>query len=208
MQKFLIAFLSFMLVSFNLRIYAAETLWNFDEPVSLSEVFNSVQGTWQILKTKDAPSQPNVLAQVAKSPSNEFNLILIRNSAYQNLDISVAMKAVDGEIDRGGGLVWRAKDADNYYMARYNPLESNYRVYKVQNGRRIELQSANINPIRGWYQLRIHMEAQHIECYLNGKKYLEVDDPTFKDRGMIGLWTKSDAQTYFDDLHASELDNK
>lgn len=122
-----------MFVSSHLRVYAVEMMWNFDEPISISDDFHSVQGTWQILKIDNAPSPPSVLAQVAKNPSNEFNLILIKNSAYQNLDISVAMKAVDGEIDQGGGLVWRAKDADNYYIARYNPLESNYRVYKVQN---------------------------------------------------------------------------
>ena len=192
----------------NLGVYAMEMTWNFDNPIPLSDNFNSVQGTWKILKTDDAPSPPSVLAQVAKSPSNVFNLVLIRNSAYQNLEIVVAMKAVHGEIDQGGGLVWRAKDANNYYVARYNPLESNYRVYKVQNGIRIQLQSANINPVQGWYQLRIRMKTQHMECYLNDKKYLEVDDSTFKDSGMIGLWTKSDAQTYFDDLHASELDHK
>ncbi len=207
-KKFLMTFLSFMFMASHLRAYAVEMIWNFDASMTLSEDFHSVQGTWKILTTDDAPSLPNVLGQTAKSPGNEFNLVLIRNSNYQNLDFSAAMKAVDGEIDQGGGLVWRAKDADNYYMARYNPLESNYRVYKVQDGIRIQLQSANISPAQGGYQLRIHMKDQHLECYLNDKKYLEVDDLTFKDRGMIGLWTKADAQTYFDDLHASALDNK
>ncbi len=116
------------------------------------------------------------------------------------MDISVQMKTVAGKTDQGGGLVWRAKDKINYYVARYNPLEDNYRVYKVVNGKRKELQSANIKHSDGRHTLRVTMKGDRVECFYDGKKYLDVKDGTLANSGKIGLWTKADAQTYFDDL--------
>jgi hypothetical protein len=110
------------------------------------------------------------------------------------------MKAIAGKEDQGGGLVWRAKDAKNYYVARYNPLEDNYRLYKVEKGKRTQLKSANIKPREGWHTLRVSMKGNVIECYYDGQKFLEAEDGTFSDSGKIGLWTKSDAQTHFDGL--------
>ena len=49
------------------------------------------------------------------------------------------------------------------------------------------------------------MKGYHIECFYDGKKYLAVDDDTFPAEGRIGLWTKADAQTAFDDLAVSAL---
>ena len=116
------------------------------------------------------------------------------------MDITVRLKAVAGELDRGGGLVWRAKDKDNYYIARYNPLEDNFRVYKVEAGKRTQLQSARVPGDTKWHTLRVTMSGTRITCYLDGTKHLETDDPTFPEAGKIGLWSKADAQSYFDDL--------
>jgi hypothetical protein len=115
------------------------------------------------------------------------------------------MKPVAGQIDRGGGLIWRAKDGRNYYVARFNPLEDNYRVYKVVDGKRTQLQSADVKAPAGWCDLRVVMLGDHIWCYLNGQLWLDVRDETFKSEGLIGLWTKADAQSVFDDLTASEV---
>jgi hypothetical protein len=98
----------------------------------------------KIVADPNAPSRPSVLAQLAINSGSTFNLILVSGRNNKNVDISVKMKAVAGKEDQGGGLVWRAKDSNNYYVARYNPLEDNYRVYKVEQGRRIQLQSADI----------------------------------------------------------------
>ncbi|MBA3257018.1 MAG: DUF1080 domain-containing protein, partial [Pyrinomonadaceae bacterium] len=100
----------------------------------------------------------------------------------------------------GGGVVWRARDAKNYYIARYNPLEGNYRVYKVEDGRRTQLGTSDVKRSEGWHTLRVTMTGERIECYFDGRKYLDVSDSTFKSAGKIGLWTKADAQTHFDDL--------
>ena len=114
------------------------------------------------------------------------------------------LKAVAGEIDRGGGLVWRAKDAKNYYVARYNPLEDNYRVYKVEDGKRTMFKGEKVPGDEKWHSLRVTMVGPKITCYFDGKQYLEAEDATFPGAGMIGLWSKADAQSYFDDLSISE----
>lgn len=180
-------------------------LWSFDadKAGAIAKGFTNEVGEWKVVADDTAPSKPNALAQSAKSDRPTFNVTLISDTHYKDVDISVKMKSVAGQIDQGGGVVWRAKDAKNYYVARYNPLEDNYRVYKVENGRRTQLQNADIKHSDGWHTLRVTMQGDHIECYYDGKKYLDHKDSTFKDAGKIGLWTKADAQTHFDDLTVS-----
>jgi hypothetical protein len=176
--------------------------WNFDSDTAgtIAKGFTNEFGTWQVTAESTAPSKPNVLAQLAKSAGPDFNVALISGTNFKDVDFSVKMKALAGKNDQGGGLVWRAKDGKNYYIARFNPLEDNFRVYKVVNGRRTEFQSATIKHTDGWHTLRVAITGDHIECYYDGKKYLDVKDSTFVDAGRIGLWTKSDAQTHFDDV--------
>ncbi len=104
---------------------------------------------------------------------------------------------------QGGGLVWRAKDAKNYYLARYNPLEDNYRLYHVVNGKRTLIQNVDIThtatmPLGN--TLRVTMTRDKIACYYDDKKYIETKDSTITESGKIGLWSKADAQSQFDDL--------
>jgi hypothetical protein len=171
---------------------------------AIAKGFTNEVGEWKVVADSHAPSKPNVLAQMAKSSEATFNVALVSDTNYKDVDISVKMKSVAGQIDQGGGLVWRAKDAKDYYVARYNPLEDNYRVYKVENGKRTQFQSADVKHADGWHTLRVTMTDDHIECYYDDKKYLDPKDGTFKDAGKIGLWSKADAQTRFDDLTVSE----
>jgi hypothetical protein len=184
---------------------AQTSKWNFDSDKSgvLAKTIMSEFGAWQVTADPTAPSKPNVLAQLAESRGPEFNVALVGGTNFRYVDVSVQMKAVAGRTDQGGGLVWRARDGKNYYIARYNPLENNFRVYKVVNGARTELKSATIVRSDGWHTLRVTMTGDHIECFYDGKKYLDVRDSTFTDAGRIGLWTKADAQTHFDDLTVS-----
>ena len=170
---------------------------------TIPPTFTNNVGDWKVVADNDAPSKPNVLAQQARSSGPTFNVTLAGDTNYKDVDLSVSMKAIAGDTDQGGGLVWRAKDARNYYIARYNPLEDNYRVYKVQDGRRSELQSADIRKSPGWHTLRITMLGDRIECFYDGRKYLDVKDATLATAGKIGLWTKADAQTHFDNLAIS-----
>ncbi len=183
------------------------TLWTFDaqEP-GAPRGFRAEAGTWRVTHDDGAPSAPQVLAQEAASDGSTFNLLLAEGASFRDLDLSVRIRAVGGGTDQGGGLVWRAADARNYYVARYNPLETNYRVYHVRDGRRTQLASADVEADgAAWHVLRIRMAGDQIECFLDGVRHLDVRDRTFMEAGTIGLWTKADAQSRFDDLEGSPL---
>jgi hypothetical protein len=179
-----------------------EMTWNFDADKTgqIAKGFSNEVGDWKVVADETASSKRNVLAQLAKNSGSTFNVTLVTGTNYKDVQLSVMLKAIAGNEDRGGGWVWRAKDAKNYYIARWNPLEDNFRVYKVVDGRRSQLDSAEIKAPAGWHTLEVEMVGAHIECSFDGKKYLDVKDSTFTDAGKIGLWTKSDAQTHFDDL--------
>jgi hypothetical protein len=120
---------------------------------------------------------------------------------FQNGVINVKVKAVAGREDQGGGLIWRVQDKDNYYIARWNPLEDNFRLYYVKDGRRKMLESAKIkSDPANWHAIQIEQNGDVIECYFDGEKLLTSQDTTFPNAGGIGLWTKADAMTNFDDF--------
>ncbi len=177
---------------------ATKRVWKFDEETSgqIARGFVGEVGSWTVV----ASDQGKALAQSAKNANSVFNITLATDTNAKDVDLSVRMKAVAGEIDQGGGLVWRAKDAKNYYLARYNPLEDNYRLYKVVSGKRTLIQNADITHSQGWHTLRVTMTGDQIACYYDGQKYLEAKDDTFPESGKIGLWSKADAQSQFDDL--------
>ena len=161
---------------------------------------------WKVVADDTAPSKTgHVLAQTAESPGSMFNLCVADKPSVKDVEVTVAFKAVKGQKDQGGGIVWRYQDANNYYIARMNPLEDNYRVYKVVAGKRIQLETKQDLkvPAGEWHTLKIKQVGDQIECYLDGKKHLEAKDSTFKDAGKVGLWTKADAQTNFDDFQVS-----
>jgi hypothetical protein len=156
---------------------------------------------WKVVADDSAPSKRGfVLAQTAEGPSGLFNVCMIEDEDYRDVEVQAAFKAVRGKIDQGGGLVWRLQDAENYYVARMNPLEANFRLYKVVNGKRTQLDTKeDIQvPAGEWHTLKVRQRGERIECWLDGKKYLEAKDDTYTKAGKIGLWTKADAQTHFD----------
>lgn len=190
--------------------YSKQQIWTFetDQVGVTADSFIPYVGKWQILIDEKISNGNHVFAQLMKNSGLTYNIVFIKGSNFKNVNLSVKMKSVAGRIDQGGGLVWRAKDKNNYYIARYNPLEENFRVYKVVEGRRSQLQSAYIKRILGWHDIHVIMEGARIMCYYDGNLYLDVQDFTFERPGQIGLWTKADAQTYFDDLTASVRKNK
>jgi hypothetical protein len=194
--------LAAVLLVIGCAAYAGEgpkRTWTFeDDPAgSPPKGFTPSVGEWRVVTTDEG----KVLAQSARNANAVFNIALVDGTDARDMDISVKLKAIAGELDQGGGLVWRAKDTGNYYIARFNHKEDNFRVYKVVDGKRSQpFQSADVKHHDGWTILRVTMRGDHIECYLDGKKYLDVRDATFPDAGRIGVWSKSDAQSQFDDL--------
>jgi hypothetical protein len=184
---------------------AKPTVFNFDADKAgdAPKGWEAAIGAWKVAADDTAPSKPNVLTQTATGPKPQFNVALATATSLKDLDLTVKMKAVSGEIDQGGGPVWRAKDAKNYYVCRWNPLEDNFRLYKLVDGKRTQLATADMEAPAGWRTIRVVVKGEQIECYLDGKKVVEAKDDTFKDAGKVGLWTKADAATNFDDLAVS-----
>ncbi|MGE5756842.1 MAG: hypothetical protein ACM35G_14195 [Planctomycetaceae bacterium] len=176
----------------------ARRTWTFDDeaPGRIAEGFTNEVGEWKVV----ASDKGQALAQSAKGANSVYNVTLVSDTHAKDVDLTVRMKAIAGEHDQGGGLVWRAKDAKNYYLARSNPLEDNYRLYKVVDGKRVLLRGADIPHTGGWHTLRVTMKGDHIACYYDGEGALEARDSTFPEAGKIGLWSKADARSQFDDL--------
>jgi Domain of Unknown Function (DUF1080) len=188
----------FLIVLAAVLVASEKTTWDFekDTPGQPALGFKAEVGTWEVARD----GKNHVLAQKAKNDDDTFNVALVSKTSLKDLDISVRLRAVAGSLDRGGGLLWRAKDKNNYYICRYNPLEDNFRVYKVFEGKRTQFADAKTPGDDKWHTIRVTMTGPKMTCYLDGKKHLEAEDATFPQAGMIGLWSKSDAQTYFDDL--------
>jgi len=157
---------------------------------------------WSVTAEPTAPSKPNVVAQTSTDQTDyRFPLLIADEGSFQDLDIGVKFKAVSGRVDRAAGLVFRLRDPNNYYIVRANALENNYRLYHVVNGRRSQFAGANLKVSSGdWHELRVEMVGNKITCYYDGDKKIEATDGTFKDAGKVGLWTKADSVTYFDNL--------
>lgn len=178
----------------------SQRVWNFDsDAVGRTPAgFTAAAGTWNVA----ADGTGRVLEQSAASEDSVFNVVLVDDTNYADVDLSVRLKGVAGKVDQGGGVVWRARDARNYYVARFNPLEDNFRVYKVVAGKRTQMQTAKVPGDKEWHTLKITMRGSRIECFLDEKSYFAAEDNTFPSPGKIGLWCKADARTYFDDLTA------
>ena len=120
---------------------------------------------------------------------------------FRNGTITVKVKAGTGEVDRGGGPIWRVQDANNYYVARWNPLEDNLRIYYVKDGRRVQLASADVetSPTQ-WHAIAIEHDGDQMTCSFDGRQLLSVKDATIGREGGVGVWTKADAASSFDDF--------
>jgi hypothetical protein len=164
-------------------------------------------GIWVVEAQKDAPSGGKALAQVDKDETNaRYPLAVAGEDAPADLRLSVKCKAVSGEVDQACGLVFRYKDANNYYITRSNVLEENVRLYHVKDGKRTQFATWD-GPVPGkvWNELVAEAKGDTFRIYFNGKKVIEAQDKTFSGGGKVGLWTKADSVTYFDDLKVSPL---
>jgi hypothetical protein len=180
----------------------------FDGPLTATWRAGSTGGsgptaTWEIHADSRAISPPNSLAMTAQNHASEerFNLYWSDALSFSSGRLAVAVRSDAGVIDQGGGPAWRIQDENNYYICRINPLEANYRVYVVKNGVRKQLATARVDIATGlWHKLEVEHVGDKITCWLDGKKQLEATDGSIRGAGGVGLWTKADALTSFDDL--------
>ena len=153
---------------------------------------------WAVAADESAPSKPNVLRQ---SGVGAFPWAVLRGTAIENGFVEVKFKALAGREDQAGGVVWRWKDGDNYYVARANALENNVSLYYTEGGRRITVKYVDAPvPPKVWHTLRVEFSGERISVALNGKTYIDLKDAHIKGPGAVGLWTKADSVTAFDDF--------
>jgi len=158
----------------------------------------SGQAKWEVTPDATAPSKPNVLKQSAQAT---YPICLKDDTNLKDGFVEVKFKAVSGKEDQAAGLVWRAKDANNYYVARANALENNVTIYHTIDGRRTEKKRVRMTVAANqWHTLRVDFQGSHFTVTFNGQRALDWDDETFKDGGKLGLWTKADSVTAFDDF--------
>ncbi|MBI4548417.1 MAG: hypothetical protein HY707_10575 [Ignavibacteriae bacterium] len=198
-----------LLASVTVGVAFAQTI-NFDKDkegvlpkgFSASLTGKGKQGNWVVLNDTAAPSKPNVLAQTDMDQTDyRFPLCIFDSVIATDVDIAVHFKPVKGSVDQAGGIVWRYQDSNNYYVLRVNALENNFRMYHVVAGKRQEFAGAKVKVTSSqWHTIRVHNVENKFEAYVDDKKLIEATDTTFKRAGKIGLWTKADSHTLFDDL--------
>lgn len=186
--------------------------WNFDDspagalPAAWKAEQTNPRGKgaqWSVRQDPAAPSGNQVLAltDTRGASGGTFNLVWTDGLSFQDGRIEVKVKAGTGREDQGGGPIWRVQDKLNYYIARWNPLEDNFRLYYVRGGNRRQLANANVDlPAGGWHTVAIDHEGNRITAYLDGQRMFQATDDTFAQAGGVGVWTKADAATSFDDF--------
>jgi hypothetical protein len=166
---------------------------------------------WTIEQDQTAPSKLRIVKQSGQAT---YPLLLKDDTDIKDGSIEMKFKAVAGSEDRAAGLVWRARDANNYYVVRANALEDNVVLYKTVDGVRSALDIVGRKggygidvsvPANQWHGLRVDFNGSRFKVRYNGKQLFEVDDSTFSDAGKVGLWTKADSVTLFDEIVYGEV---
>src|SRR5215831_18678077 len=153
----------------------------------------SGEAKWEVVADDSAPSKPNVLKQ---SGVATYPVCIKDDTSLKDGFVEVKFKPVAGKEDQAGGVIWRCKDADNYYISRANALEDNVTIYHTVKGKRVEKKRINTKVASGqWHTLRVDFRGSHFTVIYDGTKLIEADDTSFADAGKIGVWTKADSVT-------------
>lgn len=189
--------------------------WTFDSDAAnaapagftFGRTGSGAMGRWVVRAEADAPSRPNVLAQMdADDTDVRFPVAVAGGVSLLDLRLSVRCKPISGRVDQACGLVFRYRDENNYYVTRANPLENNIRLYYVKDGRRRQIASwSGSVTARAWHEHVAEARGDHIQVFWDGTKVLDHRDATFSAPGGVGVWTKADSIVYFDDLRAEPL---
>lgn len=183
--------------AYELKLPDSVPVQRFDFEQKGIEGWKTVDGRWGVEEANDAPSGKRVLFQ--RAVKNTYNVIVAPGGPYADLDVSVRFKPISGKEDASGGIVFRFSEG-RYYLVRANALEDNFRFYYYDQ-KRYQLATAKVKPpaLSHWHTLRIVAVADLIQAYLDGQLLLNHRDSRFRS-GQIGLWTKADSVTAFDDL--------
>jgi hypothetical protein len=159
------------------------------------------EGKWVVRADKDKPNN-HVLVQESADPTDyRFPVAVVKEGTYKDMTLSVRAKPISGRVDQGFGMVWRYKDANNYYITRCNADEDNCTIYHTVAGHRRPFQNKPIKVAKNsWHTLKLEAVGDHFVVWFDDTKVLDARDETFKDAGKVGLWTKADSVIQFDDF--------
>lgn len=158
----------------------------------------SGRAKWSVEKDLNAPSKPNVLKQ---SGEGTFPWCVKKDTSITDGYVEVKFKPISGKEDQAGGVVWRWKDGDNYYVARANALEDNVTIYHTIDGKRKAFKSIDVKvKSNEWHRLRVDFRSSHFIVTFDGKRVIEAEDDRIQGAGAVGVWTKADSVTEFDDF--------
>ena len=196
--------LTIVVVTMATTLAGAETV-NFDDmkaavppPGWTATQTGSGTAKWSVDKDASAPSKPNVLKQTGQAT---FPVCFKNDTNIKDGFVEVKFKPIAGKEDQAGGIIWRVQDADNYYIARANALENNVTIYHTIRGKRTEKKRTNVKVASGgWHTLRVDFIGNRFTVTFDRRKAIEWDDDTFKNAGKVGVWTKADSVTLFDDF--------
>ena len=175
----------------NLKTGAAPPGWTATQTGSGS-------AKWSVEKDDSAPSQPNVLKQSGEAT---FPVCFKNDTSLKDGFVEVKFKPVAGKEDQAGGVIWRVQDANNYYIARANALEDNVTIYHTINGKRVAFKNINTKVTSGvWHTLRVEFAGNKFTVIFDGNKVIEATDESFANAGKVGVWTKADSVTLFDNF--------
>ena len=206
-MKSIAATLMLLLLACNGKLPAADTpKVSIAAQEKMKDDFEKDNPKWKFAEGK-WERRSGVLAQTAET--QPWAIALLEDKKFADLDVSVRVRPLSGKEDQTGGLLFRATDARNYYLVRSNGLEDNYRLYTMTDGKRKQIASTKVDPpkIGEWHTLRVVAKGTRIQASLNGKLAIDHVDATFTE-GWVGLWTKADSMTEFDDLEASGTPGK
>ncbi len=164
-------------------------------------------GAWRVDRIRD--SSNNVLAQIsADGTDSRYPVCVYDGFSAADVAVSCRFKTVDGRVDRAAGLVARYVNEQNYYVVRANALEGNVRLYRVVAGVRKQIAGADSPVDSGrWHDLALHVTGNHFEVVYENKLLFSADDAALTGEGKVGLWTKADSVTWFDDLRFKALEH-
>ena len=158
----------------------------------------SGRAKWSIEKDDSASSKPNVLKQ---SGVATFPVCIKNDTNLKDGFVEVKFKPVAGKADQAGGVIWRVQDANNYYVSRANALEDNVTIYHTINGKRVAFKNINTKVTSGvWHTLRVDFKGNKFTVTFDGNKVIDATDESFANAGKVGVWTKADSVTLFDDF--------
>jgi hypothetical protein len=156
------------------------------------------EARWAVIAEDSAPSKPNVLKQ---SGDATYPVCIKNDRSLKDGFVEVKFKPIAGKEDQAGGVIWRCQDADNYYIARANALEDNLTIYHTIKGKRVSFKNLDTKVASGvWHTLRVEFNGNRFAVIFDGKKLIEATDDSFSEAGRVGVWTKADSVTLFDDF--------